>query len=82
MHSHKVRVNGDVMMVNKELFRAKAGERPDGWAGGIKLYDIKDKTNPRADRALQIGRVAPLRFGRALRLYLVGGGGLSSATSS
>jgi hypothetical protein len=48
MHSHKVRVNGDVMMVNQELFRARNPEKPADWAGGIKLYDIKDKTAPKA----------------------------------
>ena len=47
MHSHKVRVNGDVMMVNQELFRARNPEKPADWAGGIKLYDIKDKTAPK-----------------------------------
>ena len=47
MHSHKVRVNGEVMMVNQELFRARNPEKPEGWAGGIKIYDIKDKTAPR-----------------------------------
>src|ERR1700761_8802029 len=35
MHSHKVRVNGDVMMVNQELFCARNPEKPADWAGGI-----------------------------------------------
>jgi hypothetical protein len=47
MHSHKVRVNGDVMMVNQELFRARNPEKPESWAGGIKLYDIEDRSAPR-----------------------------------
>src|SRR6185369_11106445 len=46
-HSHKVRVHGDVMLVNNELFRATTGERPDGFEGGIKIYDTSDKTRPR-----------------------------------
>ena len=39
-HSHKVRVHGDIMLVNNELFRATTGERPDDFEGGIKIYDI------------------------------------------
>jgi hypothetical protein len=27
-HSHKVRVHGDIMLVNNELYRAAGGERP------------------------------------------------------
>jgi hypothetical protein len=46
-HSHKVRVHGDVMLVNNELYRATTGERPDGFEGGIKVYDIKDRSKPR-----------------------------------
>jgi len=46
-HSHKVRVHGDVMLVNNELFRATTGERPDDFEGGIKVYDTADKTKPR-----------------------------------
>src|SRR5207302_2735601 len=46
-HSHKVRVHGDIMLVNNELFRATTGERPDDFEGGIKIYDIADRTKPR-----------------------------------
>ncbi len=46
-HSHKVRVHGDIMLVNNELFRATMGERPDDFAGGIRIYDIADRTKPR-----------------------------------
>jgi hypothetical protein len=47
-HSHKVRVHGDIMLVNNELFRAGVGgERPDDFAGGIKIYDIADRSKPR-----------------------------------
>src|ERR1700747_2130523 len=42
-HSHKVRVHGDIMLVNNELYRAGVGgERPDDFVGGIKIYDIAD----------------------------------------
>ncbi|HEY1796239.1 MAG TPA: hypothetical protein VGG57_08970 [Stellaceae bacterium] len=46
-HSHKVRVHGDIMLVNNELYRAAGGERPADFEGGIKVYDTKDKANPR-----------------------------------
>jgi hypothetical protein len=46
-HSHKVRVHGDVMLVNNELFRAAMGERPADFEGGIKVYDIADRARPR-----------------------------------
>src|SRR5260370_2919987 len=47
-HSHKVRVHGDIMLVNNELFRATTGERPDDFQGGIKIYDIADRPSPPA----------------------------------
>jgi hypothetical protein len=47
IHSHKVRVHGDLMLVNNELYRAAGGERPADFEGGIKVYDTKDKTRPR-----------------------------------
>src|SRR2546423_12273281 len=46
-HSHKVRVHGDIMLVNNELFRATTGERPADFQGGIKVYDTSDKMKPR-----------------------------------
>jgi hypothetical protein len=46
-HSHKVRVHDDVMLVNSELYRATTGDRPPGFEGGIKVYDIKDRSKPR-----------------------------------
>ena len=42
IHSHKVRVSGDVMLVNYERFRTK--KEPQG---GLKVFDISDKTKPR-----------------------------------
>jgi len=45
-HSHKVRVVGDLMVVNSEI-EPGAGDRlvyPDG---GFRIYDISDKTQPR-----------------------------------
>ncbi|MFM1815927.1 MAG: hypothetical protein RLZ98_2622 [Pseudomonadota bacterium] len=43
-HSHKVRVVGDIMIVNSERYGAKEAEWQDG---GFKIYDIKDKSNPK-----------------------------------
>jgi len=42
IHSHKVRVSGDVMLVNYERF--KTNKEPQG---GLKVFDISDKTKPR-----------------------------------
>jgi hypothetical protein len=44
-HSHKVRVvQDDIMIVNSELRGPVAGPYEDG---GFRIYDIKDKTNPK-----------------------------------
>jgi len=47
-HSHKVRVNGDIMVVNSEQ-RPQHGVRkePNFDEGGFKIYDISDRTNPK-----------------------------------
>jgi hypothetical protein len=45
-HSHKVRVTGDIMVVNSE-FQPGSGQRAEFNEGGFRIYDIKDKTNPR-----------------------------------
>jgi hypothetical protein len=45
-HSHKVRVVGDLMLVNSEFERGPGqhGDYPDG---GFRIYDIKDRTTPK-----------------------------------
>ena len=43
-HSHKVRVFGDIMIVNHEHMPGTEGDFTDG---GFKIYDIADKTNPK-----------------------------------
>jgi hypothetical protein len=45
-HSHKVRVTGDIMVVNSEREPSKGSTReyPEG---GFRIYDVKDKTNPK-----------------------------------
>ena len=45
-HSHKVRVIGDVMVVNSEFERGP-GQRGDYPDGGFRIYDIKDRTAPK-----------------------------------
>ncbi|MGZ8501160.1 MAG: LVIVD repeat-containing protein [Candidatus Binatia bacterium] len=45
-HTHKVRCVGDLMVVNSEFERGPGGreEYPDG---GFRIYDIKDRSNPK-----------------------------------
>lgn len=43
LHSHKVRVVGDIMIVNSERYGAQEPFED----GGFKLYDISDKRNPK-----------------------------------
>jgi hypothetical protein len=45
-HSHKVRVVGDLMVVNSEIEPGK-GDRHAYPDGGFRIYDIKDKIAPR-----------------------------------
>jgi len=45
-HSHKVRVIGDLMIVNSEVEPGK-GDRLTYTDGGFRIYDIKDKTAPK-----------------------------------
>ena len=45
-HSHKVRVVGDLMLVNSEFERGP-GQRGDYPDGGFRIYDIKDRTSPK-----------------------------------
>jgi len=42
IHSHKVRVSGDVMLINYERYKAKGEPQ-----AGLKVFDISDKTKPR-----------------------------------
>jgi hypothetical protein len=45
-HSHKVRVTGDIMVVNSEI-QPRSGPLAEYPDGGFRIYDIKDKTNPK-----------------------------------
>ena len=42
IHSHKVRVSGDVMLINYERYKTK--KEPQA---GLKVFDISDRTKPR-----------------------------------
>src|ERR1044071_8305298 len=42
LHSHKVRVSGDIMLINYERYK---GKQPLQF--GLKIYDIKKRTKPR-----------------------------------
>ena len=42
-HSHKVRVHGDVMLINHEQF----GRLDMEFQGGMKIFDISNKAKPR-----------------------------------
>jgi hypothetical protein len=43
-HSHKVRVAGDIMLVNQEKFGKSA---PDDIGGGLDIYDVADPSSPK-----------------------------------
>lgn len=46
-HSHKARVVGDIMIVNSEFERGPGARREEYADGGFRIYDVKDKSNPR-----------------------------------
>src|SRR5918999_4482791 len=46
-HSHKARVVGDLMVVNSEFERGDGSRREEYPDGGFRIYDIKDRTNPK-----------------------------------
>jgi hypothetical protein len=43
-HSHKVRVAGDLMLVNREILNTD--KAPEGAAGGIDIFNVSDPANP------------------------------------
>ena len=46
-HSHKVRVHGDLMLINQEINHNDRRERPAGFRGGLGIYDVSDRARPR-----------------------------------
>ena len=45
MHSHKVRVENGIMVVNRESY--PPGPRPPDFPGGIDIYDVSHPSSPR-----------------------------------
>ena len=45
-HSHKVRVENGLMVVNHELNHADTNPVPAGWQGGIGIYDVSTPSRP------------------------------------
>ena len=46
-HSHKARVAGDIMIVNSEFEGGHGARREEYPDGGFRIYDVKDRTNPK-----------------------------------
>src|ERR1700704_3788816 len=44
-HSHKVQIVGDVLLVNHK--RSPFEPQPEGWSGGLKVFDISRPAQPR-----------------------------------
>jgi hypothetical protein len=46
-HSHKARVVGDLMVVNSEYEHGPGANRAEYADGGFRIYDVKDRSNPK-----------------------------------
>ena len=46
-HSHKVRAQNGIMIVNHELNHVDSNPVPAGWRGGIGIYDVSNPAKPR-----------------------------------
>jgi hypothetical protein len=46
-HSHKVRIIGDLIVVNSEFERGPGAHREEYPDGGFRIYDVKDRANPK-----------------------------------
>src|SRR3990172_2787420 len=57
IHSHKVRVSGDVMLVNYELYKSNKEAQ-----GGLKIFDISNKAKPREIAFFKAGGRGVHRF--------------------
>jgi hypothetical protein len=45
-HSHKVRVHGDMMIINQEGLPTK-DQNPEGFSGGLGIYDVSNPAKPK-----------------------------------
>lgn len=57
IHSHKVRVSGDIMLVNYERYQGNQEAQ-----GGLKIFDISNKTQPREIAFFKTGGRGVHRF--------------------
>jgi hypothetical protein len=46
-HTHKARIVGDLMIVNSEFERGPGAQLADYPDGGFRIYDVKDRSNPK-----------------------------------
>jgi hypothetical protein len=60
MHSHKVRVAGDVMLVNREA--QPAHHPPPGFEGGLAIFDVSNPREPREIAFWRSGGAGVHRF--------------------
>ena len=60
VHSHKVNVSGDIMLVNHEKYRSYEGSEVS--RGGLKIFDISNKANPREISFVEAGEWGYHRF--------------------
>jgi hypothetical protein len=60
LHAHKVRVHGDVMLVNREKYRGYQGSEPS--LGGLKIFDISNRSRPREIAFVRAGEWGYHRF--------------------
>jgi hypothetical protein len=60
VHSHKVRVAGDVMICNRERFGPYKGDEMP--RGGLMVYDISDRTKPKEIAFVEAGHWGYHRF--------------------
>ena len=46
-HSHKVRTANGLMVINQELNHNDPNPGPEGWQGGIRIFDVSTPSKPR-----------------------------------
>ncbi|MSP40962.1 MAG: RNA polymerase subunit sigma-70 [Deltaproteobacteria bacterium] len=46
-HSHKARIVGDILIVNSEYEHGPGARRAEYPDGGFRIYDVKDRSNPK-----------------------------------
>ena len=71
-HSHKVRVEGDLMITNREVLGAHAlhGEvPPDGYTGGISIYDVSNPAKPKLITDWDATDRSPARYARGVHRF-------------